>query len=82
MVRVSIVSNNPLRVRDIANLLAEEDRIGIVDAPDVADVVIAAGVSAEDLPPHAAVIFLGNDLSICRKVRDARGFQRRCRLGS
>ena len=64
MLRVSIVSNNPLRVREIATLLAEEDRIGIVNVPDVADVVIAAGVSAEDLPPHAAVIFLGNDLSV------------------
>ena len=64
MIRVSIVSNNPLRIHEIAKLLAEEDRIGIVNAPDVADVVIAAGVSAEDLPPHAAVVFVGNDLSI------------------
>jgi DNA-binding CsgD family transcriptional regulator len=64
LVRVSIVSNNPLRVREIAKLLAKEDLVGIVDAPDVADVVIAAGVSAEDLPPHAAVVFVGNDLPV------------------
>jgi two-component system nitrate/nitrite response regulator NarL len=64
LVRVSIVSNNPLRVREIAKLLAEEDRIGIVDAPDAADVVIAAGVPAQDLPPHAAVVFVGDDLRV------------------
>ena len=35
-----------------------------MNTPEVADVVIAAGVSSEDLPPNAAVIFLGNDQTI------------------
>jgi DNA-binding CsgD family transcriptional regulator len=45
-------------------LLAEEDWIRVVEAPDTADVVIAAGVSAEDLPPHTAVVFIGDNLPV------------------
>ncbi len=42
-------------------MLGADDRIEVVDAPDIADVVIAAGSSSEHLPPHAGVIFLGDD---------------------
>lgn len=60
MVRVSILSNNPSRVRNIAELLAEDDRVEVVDAPDGADVVIAAGFSSQDLQPHTGIVFLGD----------------------
>jgi two-component system nitrate/nitrite response regulator NarL len=61
LVRVSILSNSVSRVRSIAELLAEEDRIEVVDASDLADVVIAAGFSSELLPQHTGIIFLGDD---------------------
>lgn len=61
MVRIGILSNNLSLVRSIAELLAEDDRIEVVDAEDVADVVIAAGFSSKQLPPHTSIVFLGDD---------------------
>jgi two-component system, NarL family, nitrate/nitrite response regulator NarL len=60
LVRVSILSNNLTRVSSIAELLAADDRIEVVDAPEIADVVIAAEFSSQDLPPHTGVVFLSD----------------------
>ncbi len=61
LVRVSILSNNPSRFHRIAELLSEDDRIEVVDAPDLADVVIAAGFSPQHLPSRINIVFLTDD---------------------
>ncbi len=64
MVRVSILSNNLSRIRDISALLAEDGGIEIVNVPDEADVVITAGIPSRELPPHTGIIFLGDDAPV------------------
>ncbi len=53
MIRVAIFSDSASRARRIADLLAEDDQIEVVDAGSeaFADVIVAAGLAQENLPP-------------------------------
>ncbi len=61
MIRVRILADSPERRRRIAELLAEDERIDVLDglAPSsFADVTIAAGISVQTVSSGSNVVFL------------------------
>ena len=63
MIRVSIIADTPARARNIANLLAEDERLEIIEARSAfADVIVAFGIAPHQLPNDSNVVFLSDEL--------------------
>jgi DNA-binding NarL/FixJ family response regulator len=66
LIRVGIIADSPLRARNLARLLSEEEWIEVLDsetpaAPDsetafLVDVIVAAGLGADQLPSGSAPV--------------------------
>jgi DNA-binding NarL/FixJ family response regulator len=73
LTRVAIIADSLLRARNLASLLAEDERLEIVDTrtsfrfggqspPGLADVIVAAGFSSDQIPGDlSSVVALGDD---------------------
>jgi DNA-binding CsgD family transcriptional regulator len=61
LIRVAIVTGNSIRTRSLADVLAEDDRLEIVEAQDFADVIITVGEGEEEIPRGEAPVVLMTD---------------------